>query len=522
MGWGIVAWIALMFMVHDSNEGLSTLIFYAGAIGFPVAYWQRKAPEREERSRAEAQQEMHRRRIEIATEVAHWQEEGRARLPRGDENPYLPGPAGSAGADGRSVQVALRPVTLRNGRTVDLPDAEQGRQLLAGTVTDLILAVAEEARRLSRELDTLPGGGCKRARFRRRGGELDWERIEFGSRLTSAAVDLVDGALAWSTARQALLEVLHPAVGELGPVTTAARKATDAVDHSLAFEGPQQRPVLPEGEWPALLTALRDSLRQAAGGLESRTPFEPVRLLHPPQDARFVAHAAPSAIDERLNDFLVDRTQRFTRLAGGKATLKPSDWDLGGQLLDGFLTTEVTGRFRRMTKGTEAIAAWQPDAITAEVRRRLNLGHLAIALNYLTEVSFQMQEYTNRSGMGEPRQPVTIHGNVGAVNIAETIQIIGSNVAAIMERGDERSAAALDALNAAIQQEQALSDQQRAELLDNLADVSEAAANPTERRLVTRARLALTAIAHAGAAIGATSPIAQAITDWQHVYAGLF
>lgn len=541
MGWGIFGWIVLMLL--GSNAGLADLIFWVGAIGFGAAYWDKKAPEREQKARAEThaafrreqleqarrheekRAELARRRDELQFEVDLWRAEGRVRRPSKDKNRYLPGPAGSRRVAGRSEHVALRPATLRSGRTLALPDAVQGRQLLGETITDLIRAVAGEARRFARQREGLPADGCEPARFRRRGGELGWEPTESGARLTPAAADWVHRAFAWSTARQTLLKVVDPAAAELGPVKEAAQKAARILDGPIghyAFPGPQDLPVLPEGEWPALLDALRDSLRRAAKGLGSRPPFEPAALLRPPQDARFAADVAPSAVDERLTEFLLDRTRRFARLAAGTVPLEMSDWELGGGLLDGFLTTEVAARFRRTTHGAEAVARWPRDAITADVRRRLHLGYLAIALNYLTEVSFQMQEYTNRSGMGEPRRPVTINGNVGAVNIADTIQFIGSNVAAIMERGDDRSAAAIDALNAAIQQETALSDQQRAELLDSLADVSEAAANPDERRLRTRARLALTAIADAGTAIGATSPIAQAITDWQHVYTGLF
>ncbi|MFD5146460.1 hypothetical protein [Streptomyces sp. NPDC058401] len=543
MGWGIVGWIVLMLSVHGSNAGLADFIFWVGAIGFGAAYWNKKAPEREKRAiaerhavlrrdhleqtrrRDERQAELTRRRDELQAEVDVWRAGGRARRPPQDDNRHLPGPAGSRRVAGRSEHIALRPVTLRSGRTLALPDAAQGRQLLGETLTDLTRAVAGEARRLVRELEGLPDGGCEPGRFRRPGGELGWEPTEAGSRLTPAAAAWVLRALAWSTARQRLFKVLDPSVVELGPVETAAREAARMLDgpsRFYAFPGPQHLPVLPEGKWTELLAALRDGLRRAAQGLGSRPPFEPAGLLRPPQDARFAADVAPSAVDERLTEFLLDRTRRFARLAAGTVPLEQSDWELGGGLLDGFLTTEVAARFRRTTKGAEAVARWPQNAVTADVRRRLHLAYLAITLNYLTEVSFQMQEYTNRSGMGEPSRPVTIHGNVGAVNIADTIQFIGSNVAAIMERGDDRSAAAIDALNAAIQQETALSDQQRAELLDNLADVSAAAANPDERPLRTRARLALSAIANAGTAIGATSPIAQAITDWQHVYTGLF
>ncbi|MCM1972102.1 hypothetical protein [Streptomyces sp. G1] len=542
MGCGIAGWIVLTLLAYaGNNEGLGNLLFWGGAIGFGAAYWNKKAPEREKRAiaethavrrmeyleltrrRDEEKAELARRRDELQSEVDVWRAGGRVRRPTEDN--HLPGPAGDRRGGGRSEHVALRPVTLRSGRTLALPDAVQGRQLLGETITDLTRAVAGEARRFVRQLEALPAGGCEPARFRRRGGELGWERPESGTRPTPAAAALVHRALAWSTARQTLLKVLDPAAAELGPVKEAARKAARILDGPsghVAFPGPQDLPVRPEGEWPAHLAALGEGLRRAAQVLGSRPPFEPIGLLRPPQDARFAADVAPSAVDERLTAFLLDRTRRFARLAAGTVSLEESDWELGGGLLDGFLTTEVAGRFHRTAKGAEAVARLPRDAITADVRRRLNLGYQAIALNYLTEVSFQMQEYTNRSGMGEPRPPVTINGNVGAVNIADTIQFIGSNVAAIMERGDDRSAAAIDALNAAIQQETALSEQQRAELLDSLADVSEAAANPDERRLRTRARLALTAIANAGTAIGATSPIAQAVTDWQHVYTSLF
>ncbi|MFJ8042427.1 hypothetical protein ACIRBX_18245 [Kitasatospora sp. NPDC096147] len=516
MGCGIALWLLTVVLLSEANGPLSTVIFWIGAIGFGSAYWQRSAPERAAAERKREQDELNRAMRGWHTYPL---------VPAGDHARYRPAPADRAPDGGRSAHIALRPAVLRTGRTVALPDPDGARRLLAETVTLLARAVSAEARQLAGRARALPDGGCTAAAFRPRGGRLGWQPEETGSRPTDAAADLIRRVRAWSAARHSVLTVLHPAADALARVERTTSEAVNWLDHpssDLAYAGPLHLPVRPAPDWPRLLRELEDLLGRAADRLDGSDPVEPGPPVGPPRDARFEAHVSPSAIDERLTGFLVARTRRFAALATGAADPDAADRDLGGELLTGFLTTEVSRRFEQLTEGARRMGQWPAGTVTHDAHRRLHLAYTALALNYLKEVSDRMQEYTDRSGMGEPRPPVTFNGHVGQVNIADTIQIIGANVAAIMARGDDRSVAAIDALSSAIQQEAALTQEQRAELLDNLADVSEAAADPADRRLRSRARLALEAIARAGAAIGATSPIAQAVTDWQHVWTTLF
>ncbi|MFJ8444024.1 hypothetical protein [Kitasatospora griseola] len=506
-----------------TNDQLAGFIFLIGLVGFGSAYWNKTAPEREAAESWRRDQLLRARKDQLEQEMRSWHH-GSVKAWE-DKQKYRPAPAGSPHVGGRSDRIDLRPVVLRSGQEIALPDAAQARQVLSSTVTDLVGVLSDEARRYTHLLGTLPGEGRERGEFRKSGGPLGWHEPESGSRLTSAAAELAQQILAWAGARRTLLEAFPP----LGDALTAVKAAAFEIDWRLAhpgwdiaYRGAKQLPVLPGEQWLPLLTSLKGALSEAAVWLDTMPPFKPAGPLHPPRDARFTANVSPSAADERLTAFLLERTSRFAALATGRASAQPPDWDLGESLLDGFLTTEVARRFQRVTEGARNVADLSADATTADIRHRLHLAYLALSLNYLMEVSNQMPEYAERSGMGEPRPPVTINGNVGQVNIADTIRFIGANVAAIMARGDDRSAAAIDALTAAIQQEHALPEPQRADLLNGVADISDAAADPSDHRLRTRARNALAAITQAGAVLGATSPIAQAITDWQHVYTNMF
>ncbi|MGW5128981.1 hypothetical protein ACWEQ7_34065 [Streptomyces sp. NPDC004069] len=177
---------------------------------------------------------------------------------------------------------------------------------------------------------------------------------------------------------------------------------------------------------------------------------------------------------------------------------------------------------------------WAPQAFPEEreiadrLLRRVYSAYVAIAVNYLAEVQELVPRYLELSGQGKERDPVTVYGNVGAINsqvhnsqlsVADTITSIGATIQTVTDSGETVVADALRSLTEAIQQAPELAEEQRAELLDNVADVADAAAAPDEPRRLARARAAMAMITTAA---GASTQLAQAIDTWHQVAGQLF
>ena len=160
--------------------------------------------------------------------------------------------------------------------------------------------------------------------------------------------------------------------------------------------------------------------------------------------------------------------------------------------------------------------------------RQVYSAYVAIAVNYLTEVQELVPRYLELSEQGKRRDSVTVHGNVGAINsqvhnsqlsVASTLTSIGATIQTVTDRGETDVADALRSLTEAIQQAPELAEHQRTELLDNVADVADAAAAPDEPRRLARARAAMAMITTAA---GASTQLAQAIDTWHQVAGQLF
>ncbi|MFF2354723.1 hypothetical protein ACFVVL_33790 [Kitasatospora sp. NPDC058115] len=146
--------------------------------------------------------------------------------------------------------------------------------------------------------------------------------------------------------------------------------------------------------------------------------------------------------------------------------------------------------------------------------------HLTLGLEYLEKVDKQMPDHIEASGQGPQPAPVTVHGNVGAINsevvnsqfaVAGAVRDIAVTIDALDRDGRRETASALRELTAAVQQDRSFAEDQRARLLDHVADVAEAADDPGRPRALTRARLAMAALTTAAA--GSTQ-LAQALTTW--------
>ncbi|MEU6811823.1 hypothetical protein ABZ920_23165 [Streptomyces sp. NPDC046831] len=323
------------------------------------------------------------------------------------------------------------------------------------------------------------------------------------------------------------------------------------------------RPIL-EALHRGLLT-LADRLTQSA----PRPPLLPV--LHPPSFARLrddvaaetVAEGIAALVDEGVEQYEAARRSGWpgsvrTRSGSGM----PPDFAVSQSFeepLGWFLTREVRTRYRAAlgelqpsapvgsrlaTTGMEHVeglasgttgATGRPVEesatyrdLAADVHPRIYAAYVAIAVNYLAEVRELMPKYAEDSGQGLRRDPVTVYGNVGFINsqvnnssvsVAETIAGIDASIRTVADRGLTDVSSAIRALTEAVQQDPQLAEDLRAELLDHVADVADAAAAPDEPRRLSRARLAMGAIT---AAAGTSAQLGQAVTTWQTVLGQLF
>ncbi|MEV0190684.1 hypothetical protein AB0I39_19355 [Kitasatospora purpeofusca] len=181
----------------------------------------------------------------------------------------------------------------------------------------------------------------------------------------------------------------------------------------------------------------------------------------------------------------------------------------------GLTNPDVGGGLRHLTAGLvrcEKRSVSRPAAVAG--------AYLTLGLEYLEKVEKQMPDHIEASGQGPRPAPVTVHGNVGAINsevhhsnlvVAETVRGIDVTIQALQRAGRHDTAAALDELTRAVQQDPALADHRRPELLDHLADIAEAAAEPDRPRALSRARGAMAAITGAAAT---STQLAQALGTW--------
>jgi hypothetical protein len=89
----------------------------------------------------------------------------------------------------------------------------------------------------------------------------------------------------------------------------------------------------------------------------------------------------------------------------------------------------------------------------------------------------------------------------------------------VADRGNTAAADAIQALAEAIQRDPELADDRRAELLDNVADVADAVADPVAPRKLSRAKAAMNAITSAASV---SSHLAQTVGNWHDILNKLF
>ncbi|MYV60402.1 hypothetical protein GTW37_13740 [Streptomyces sp. SID4931] len=474
--------------------------------------WKKSEPDRRARAREAAAAAASKKWADAQTQAVGWQRKNRE-LPEPTVRltPASVEPPNSGMAHIDVVQIA-RP--RRSALT--LPDPEQARRLCAEVVAGLVRSVAGEAEFHAAALRPLAEGGCAAGSYRTR-GEQGWSGVRQGRRLTPEAANVVYQAVAWATARSTLLSSLHErAEAELRPARargSTLRRWRDAKD--IAYT-PPGTPVRPTGQWEEFLRDFADELTSAAHGLRALQPYEPPPRLSPTGVARLKANTVAEAVEGRIAEYVEKHALHLRAAPPGGFSMDARDWDEGARLLSDFLTVDIPQRFERTTDGFHAVNRWDSGSVDPAVRSRMHQIFSTFALNYLVEVLNSMPEYAEHSGESTQKAGITIQA--GVVQIANTLNVIGSNVAAVMQRGDTQSAEAVNALSAAVQADPDLDAESRAEQLENVADVAAAMADPDADGSLRRGRNALAAIT---AAAGASSQVAQTIDQWQHVFTSL-
>ncbi|MFD4909300.1 hypothetical protein [Kitasatospora purpeofusca] len=272
----------------------------------------------------------------------------------------------------------------------------------------------------------------------------------------------------------------------------------------------------------ALTTALHHAqwLAELYGGLSIERPVLAVPgELVPPRHGRLRDGIVGRALREEIAEQLATgHALRRAAAAGEHVVPAIRVWaSATAETLDHGLTNpDVGGGLRQLTAGLalcEKRSVSRPTALAG--------AYLTLGLEYLEKVEKQMPDHIEASGQGPRPAPVTVHGNVGAINsevynsnlvVAKTVRGIDVTIQALQRAGQQDTAAALDQLTRTVQQDPALADHQRPELLDHLAEIAEAAADPDRPRALSRARGAMAALTRAAAD---STQLALALTTWQ-------
>lgn len=145
----------------------------------------------------------------------------------------------------------------------------------------------------------------------------------------------------------------------------------------------------------------------------------------------------------------------------------------------------------------------------------LSQAHLTLGLYFIEEVLDRMPEYAEASGQATPKQHINITGNtIYGGQFAAQLTNINSSIAGIAQSGSQEMVDALKALEQAVLSQAGLDDKHRQELLDNVADLADAANTAPENRRRGRIKSALAALTASAAAAG---EVGQAVGAWEPV-----
>ncbi|MFB6561541.1 hypothetical protein ACFCYH_22120 [Streptomyces sp. NPDC056400] len=260
------------------------------------------------------------------------------------------------------------------------------------------------------------------------------------------------------------------------------------------------------------------ALRKLAETCREASVVAPVLDLpdvHPPRHRKLPDGVIARVLAKDITAAIAQGRALDANLAAGLPPLPALEsWRDSTQRANMFMAYDFMG-------GIEACGASIVPSPTA-----LGRAYLALALEYLEELMDRLPDYAEASGQGK-HDLVTVHGNVGVIgpvskshiSVAETVTNIDTTIETLAGRGDTDLAVAIRALTQAIQQASELADDQRAQLLDNVADIADAAAEPDAPRSLSRARAAMAVITSAA---GASAQLTQAASVLHQAASQLF
>ncbi|MGW5658406.1 hypothetical protein [Streptomyces humi] len=275
----------------------------------------------------------------------------------------------------------------------------------------------------------------------------------------------------------------------------------------------------PRGYVESSVRRLRDDLRELARRLREERP---ARVIPVPDDVRAPRHARLSdgVLARLLAEDLRGQIARCEALdaslaAGASAPPLVERWRREtAEFLRRRLGEEAALGFTRVTRGAAACAnPLVPDP------NSLAQAYLSFGRAYLEEVRERMPDYAEASGQSRPEQQVNISGGTFVnAQFAGRIKNIDSTIAGVVQQGAPQLAEALKALERAVLGQAGLADDTRAELLDNVEYLAEAARTPPERRnrgLIRSVLAALTTAATGG------EELHRALEAWGGVLRGI-
>lgn len=417
-----------------------------------------------------------------------------------------------------------------------LPNPDDARRALPLAVASLGAGVAGEARVLADELTPL-------LRHKRlRGRSLD--EAQFHIRRIVNSPRYHDS---WHMHMTRILSGFYDAGDPNGSSPAGVYHTLSPVGTAIGYN--REILEIPAEETRILLGKLYKGLMLLAE--QAATSMQPPPVLpvhHPPSFARLrvdvvaqsVAEQIAAAIELGVDEYHQSQAGLWPDYGSRHSWLPLKDRSLFRVLdspLNAFVTTEVGQRYHAATwgfhfvedlagafiDGSELSADPMYRKIADTAHPQIRACYIAIAVNYLAEVYRLMPKYAQDSGQGTPRDQVTVFGNVGAINSTvsqSTVTAAGSAEGGnlTLNARDAELADAVRALRAAIQREPTFSEDKRAQLLDNVADITDAA-DTHEPRKINRAKAAIDAIT---AAAGTSVHLLQAVDACRELIDKLF
>ncbi len=505
----VAALVAAATDGDDTTSGPPDPLFWILLIGGGIWLWAKKTAKTEAEEKAAQEKALR----DVNDQMWKWQAATQAARRAGRPKPRQPDP--------------VRPPTTGSADLFPA-GAQEARQVVCDVLSGLVFCVAEEARAHADTVHPPAERLCRPGRYRKEAGPKDtqegkWKAERTGTRPTNKVVGLVEEIFAWARARQALLSGVRPDAARLldDAVTPLAERfwRSLSTEYGIADDGAGIA-VLAPGTWESLLGDLHTALIAIGTTLPALPSPGLLPPVHRPNEARFKDDMSGEAVELALDRFITDTMNlRQHALAGNWPAEFNDTWTPDGGTLRGFKTREVRDRLNEATAGFEHIAKWSVKDIAPESRAPIYLAYVTIALNYLTEVHHNMPTY-RRDAENRPGNHVTIGENFHGVFVNDSqVDKIINVLQPVTARGDEDLTTAITALANAVRADPDVADDERSELILDVQDIAEAAAEPDNNRKRARATEALEAVTKAAKT---AAQLGQTVTTWHEVLSKMF